>query len=142
MLNDNELPSRPKVGVGVFIRKDGKILMQKRRGHHAEGTWSLSGGHLEFGESIEACAIREVKEELDIQITNLKIGPFTNDIFEKEGKHYVTFFVVSDYLGGEEKINEPENTSEIGWFEWGDFPSPLFLSVENLYKTGFDPFSV
>lgn len=131
---------RPKVGVGVFVRKDGRILMQKRQGSHGSGCWSLPGGHLEFAEEVETCARRETKEELDIEITNFSLGPFTNDIFVEEDKHYITLFVVSDYHSGEVKINEPEKTIEFGWFEWGNLPSPLFLPLVNLLKTNFNPF--
>jgi 8-oxo-dGTP diphosphatase len=61
---------RPKVGVGVFIIKDKKILMGKRINSHGEGTWSLPGGHLEFFETFEDCAKREVMEETGLKISN------------------------------------------------------------------------
>ena len=50
---------RPKVGVGVIVVKEGKVLLQRRRGAHGEGTWGFPGGHLEFKESWEECAKRE-----------------------------------------------------------------------------------
>ena len=52
-----------RVGVGVYIRKEDKILMGKRIGAHGNSTWCPPGGHLEYGEEIEFCAIREVEEE-------------------------------------------------------------------------------
>jgi 8-oxo-dGTP diphosphatase len=132
---------RPKVGVGVFIKKDGKILMQKRQGAHGEGSWGLPGGHLEFGESEIGCAERETKEELGINITNVVKGPYTNDIFESEDRHYITIFVISDYDGGEIKIMEPDKIIEFGWFDWNELPRPLFLPIINLLKTDFSPFN-
>ena len=53
----------PKVGVGVAVVKDGKVLLGKRKNAHGEGTWSFPGGHLEYKESWEDCAIRETLEE-------------------------------------------------------------------------------
>ncbi|HLC69503.1 MAG TPA: NUDIX domain-containing protein [Patescibacteria group bacterium] len=51
---------RPKVGVGVFVFKDGKILFgQRKNTGHGVGCWSLPGGHLEFNEGVESCAERE-----------------------------------------------------------------------------------
>ena len=85
---------RPKVGIGVFVFKDGKILLGKRRNAHGEGSWSLPGGHLEFNEELEDCAQREVMEEAGIKIKNIRLSTITNDKFEKEGKHYITIFMV------------------------------------------------
>jgi 8-oxo-dGTP diphosphatase len=59
----------------------------------ASGTWQLPGGHLEFGEDVVACAERETKEETGIDVIGTSIVAVTNDVFEKEGKHYITLFV-------------------------------------------------
>jgi 8-oxo-dGTP diphosphatase len=63
-----------RVGIGVFVFKEGKFLMQKRQGSHGEGTWSCPGGHLEFGESFKDTARREVKEETNLEIDNVRFG--------------------------------------------------------------------
>ena len=60
--------SRPLVGVGVIIIKEGKILLAERKGSHGQNTWASAGGHLVFGESLEECARREVLEEFGIHI--------------------------------------------------------------------------
>lgn len=133
------MEDRPKIGVGVIVVKDGKVLLGRRKNAHGEGTWSFPGGHLEFNEKIEDCAVREVREETGIKIRNLRRGPFTNDIFEKEKKHYVTLFVVSDFDSGEVRIMEPDRCEKWGWFEWDKLPQPLFTPVQNLLKQGFNP---
>ncbi len=84
------MENRPKVGLGVCIRKDGKVLLGKRKNTHGEGDWCFPGGHLEFNETWEDCAIRETKEETGIKIKNIRLATATNDIFKKEGKHYIT----------------------------------------------------
>lgn len=62
---------RPAVGVGVLIFNDKKqMLLGKRKGSHGAGTWCNPGGHLEFGESFEQCAIREVEEETGLKIVD------------------------------------------------------------------------
>ncbi|MFA6414724.1 MAG: NUDIX hydrolase [Candidatus Paceibacterota bacterium] len=131
---------RPKVGVGVIIKKDGKVLFGKRRGAHGEGTWSLPGGHLEFGETLETCARREVEEETGIEIKNIKSATFTNDIFEKEQKHYITAYVTADYSAGEVKIMEPDKCDEWRWVNWDALPEPLFIPISNLLTQGYSPF--
>src|SRR5688500_2770159 len=104
------MAQQPSVGVGVLIIKDNKILFGKRRSnlHHGDGYWGLVGGHLEFNETPEQCALREVAEEVGVSVKNIRLGPFTNDIFPQEGKHYVTLFVIAEYDSGEVELKEPD----------------------------------
>ena len=134
------MDERPKVGVGVIIIKNGKILLGKRKNAHGEGSWSFPGGHLEFNEEIFDCAQREVSEETGIKIKNLRNATFTNDIFSKEKKHYITLFILSDYDSGEVKIMEPEKCEKLQWFKWDDLPKPLFIPIQNLLKQKYNPF--
>ena len=133
--------NRPQVGVGVIITKDAKVLLGKRKNAHGEGTWCFPGGHLEFCEQVEECAKREVLEETGAHIKNIRRGPFTNDVFDEEHKHYVTLFVIADYESGEVEVREAEKCERWEWFEWDKLPEPLFLPVQNLLKLEFDPFS-
>ena len=132
--------NRPRVGIGVCVIKDGKVLLGKRKSSHGEGDWNFPGGHLEFGESWEECARRETLEEAGIEIKNIRFGAVTNDIFEKENKHYITIFIVADFDSGEVKVMEPDKCEKWEWFEWGDLPQPIFLPTRNLIKQNFDPF--
>lgn len=126
-----------RIGIGVFIFKNGKFLMGKRLGSHGEGTWSVPGGHLEFGESFADTAKREVLEETGVNIKNIRFGAVTNDFFEKENKHYVTVWMLSDYDSGEATILEPEKCLELEWFDFDTLPSPLFLPWEELLDSEF-----
>ena len=130
----------PRVGVGVIVKRNRQVLMGRRAGSHGPGTWNFPGGHLEFNESIFDCARREVAEETGIRIKNLSCGPYTNDIFINENKHYITCFVITDYASGRVKIMEPEKCLAWRWFDWDKLPQPLFLPIRNLIKTGFNPF--
>lgn len=126
-----------RVGIGVIVVKDGKFLLQKRTGSHGEGTWSLPGGHLEFGESFEDTAKREVKEETNLDIQNIQFAAVTNDIFKAENKHYVTVWILSEYSGGELKNMEPHKCTEQGWFTLDTLPEPLFPSWKQLFASDF-----
>lgn len=132
------MDDRPKVGVGVLIKKDNKILLGKRKGAHDEGTWCPPGGHLEFKETLENCAIRETLEETGIKIKNIQFATATNDIFEKDNKHYITIFMTADYESGNIEIMEPDKCDEWKWFSWENLPSPLMTPMENLLKTNFN----
>lgn len=127
----------PRVGIGVFIFKDGKFLMGQRRNSHGDGTWSVPGGHLEFGESFEDTARREVSEETGVAIKNIRFGAVTNDYFAEEAKHYVTIWMLSDYDSGIVTITEPDKFIKLEWHDFDDLPSPLFLPWRQLLSSEF-----
>lgn len=126
------------IGVGVIVKKNGLVLLGKRKNSYGAETWAFPGGHLEFGEKVEDCAVREVLEETGITIENLKKETFTEDISREEGRHYITIFVSADYEDGEPKVQEPEKCEKWDWFKWGALPEPLFLPIKNLIEQGFN----
>ncbi len=122
----------PRVGVGILIIKDNKILLGKRKNAHGADTWAPPGGHLEFGESWQDCAKREVFEETGIEIVNVTLYAVTNDVFTQENKHYVTIFMITNTFLGEPKIMEPEKCESWSFFPIDQLPDNLFLSLKNL----------
>lgn len=129
--------TRPLIGVAIIVVRDGRVLLGKRRNSHGAGTWQFPGGHLEYGESIEACARRELFEETGLTIVRMQRGPFTNDVFEDEQKHYVTLFVIADRTAGDVRLKEPDKCERWEWFRWSQLPRPRFLPIVNLLKQGF-----
>jgi len=119
-------------GCGVLIVRDGKILLGRRHFDpakadselHGEGTWTMPGGKLEFGESFEDCAKREVAEETGLQLNNLKVICINND--KNKSAHFVTIGLFSDDFSGELKVMEPDEIVEWQWFSLDNLPSPLF----------------
>jgi 8-oxo-dGTP diphosphatase len=63
----------PVPAAGVIITKDDKILLVKRRYDPFKGDWSIPAGFMEYEESPEECAIREIKEELNLDIKIKKL---------------------------------------------------------------------
>lgn len=129
----------PRVGVGVIVLRGGRVLLGRRLGSHGAGTWQFPGGHLEAFERVEDCARREVREETGLEIGPVRRGPYTEDVFAAEGKHYVTLFAVAEAAEGTPEVREPERAAEWGWFSWDALPEPLFTPVVNLLATGFRP---
>lgn len=117
---------RPNAGIGVFVWRDGKVIVYRRSGSHGASTWTIPGGHIEYGESWAEAARRETLEEVGVEITNVRFLTAANDIFEKEGKHYVTIWVESDWLAGEPTSMEPEKVIDVQWRSLDDLPTPLF----------------
>jgi len=128
---------QPRIGVGVLVFKGNQVLLGKRKNSHGEGTWQAPGGHLEFGEKPEDCAIREVLEETGLSITDVKRGPYTNDLFQAENRHYITLFMIANHQHGEPSVMEPDKCEGWKWFDWSQLPSPLFLPIVNLIRQGF-----
>jgi len=134
-----ESDKRPKVGVGVVLVKGSKVLLGKRKGAHGSGTWSFPGGHLEYGERVEECAKRELIEETGLEMGEFLSGPYTNDVFQDEGMHYITLYVVGRWKNGKPRICEPDKCDGWEWFDWGDLPENLFIPLRNLKQTTFSP---
>jgi 8-oxo-dGTP diphosphatase len=136
-----EEQKRPRVGVALIVRNNGRILLHKRKNKFAFGTWACPGGKLEFGEGFEECALRELGEEAgDMTVRGLEFVTSTNDIFTNENEHYITIFMRSDYVSGNPEVMEPEKCEKWEWHEWGNLPQPLMLPIVNLIKQGYSPF--
>jgi 8-oxo-dGTP diphosphatase len=129
----------PRVGVGVIVQRDGRVLLGLRSGSHGAGTWALPGGHLEFGETVAQCAAREVLEETGLVIDDVTPGPYTSDVFAEAGRHYVTLFVVARSRHGEPQVCEPTKCATWQWFAWTALPYPLFAPLQTLQRSGYVP---
>ncbi|AZZ97676.1 NUDIX hydrolase [Pseudoalteromonas sp. R3] len=129
-----------RVGVAVVIKRQDKILLGERIGSHGAHTWATPGGHLEMGESVEQCARREVLEETGLTLTQVTKLDYTNDVFESDGKHYITLFVTGECLNEEPQLLEPNKCLQWRWFSPDALPEPLFLSLQNLLRDNPDSF--
>lgn len=127
-----------RVGVGVIVNRGGKILMGQRKGSHGTGHYSVPGGHLDFGETPEECAVREVLEETGLTLSHCEwMHQVTNDVFVEEGKHYITLWVFCRLSEADQqipKLLEPEKCNGWGWYDWNDLPSPLFLPMSKFVE--------
>jgi len=130
-------PQAPQVGIGAVVTRGINVLLGLRRGSHGAGTWAFPGGKLGCGETIEGCAARELLEETGLSAgSQSRIIGVTNDLFQKEGLHYVTIYVAVSDLGGEAKVCEPEKCERWVWFPYDQLPSPLFGPTGQLIASG------
>ena len=117
------------------------------------GLYALPGGHLEFGESLENCAERELMEETGIAETSgACVVCWDNAVDVDAGYHYVIGFVRLQ-TAQEPATMEPDKCEDWFWARWssGDaldaqelaFPpsEELFLGLRNIRERGFSPFA-
>jgi 8-oxo-dGTP diphosphatase len=128
---DTIIKERPRIGVGVVVRQNGRVLLGQRHGSTGSGHWGFPGGHLEYGEEVEECAARELFEETGLQAKSVYVGPWTNDTMEK---HYVTLFAFVDTFEGEVSLKEPNKCLGWNWFQWEALPQPLFVPIVSLIR--------
>ena len=127
-----------KVGIGVMIMKDGKVLLGKRKGKHGAGEYAWPGGHFEYMESFTDSAKREVMEETGMEIDNIRFLRLAN-LKEYAPKHYVDIGLIADWKSGEPVVMEPEKCESWDWYDIDNLPSPLFSGIETYieaYKGG------
>ncbi len=124
---------RPRVGIGVLIENgDGKVLLGLRKGSHGAGEWSFPGGHLEFGETVFQTAIREVKEETDLDVASCELISVADEMryIETDNKHYLNLGVRVRYEGGEPKLMEPGKCAEWRWFAKDALPGRMLEGTQ------------
>lgn len=144
-MSSSKPTTRPGVGVGVVVVRSSSpsttIYAGVRRGSHGATRLALPGGHLEYGESWESCARREVAEEMGLQeLQDVRFGYVTNDIMEMDRKHYVTIFMLA------RSDETPRNLEPHKCEGWKEFTldelmgmvgtGGLFVPLENLLKEG------
>lgn len=127
---------RVRVGVAVILpRYDGRILMGKRKGGRGAGTWHLIGGHMEHGETVEMCAIRETLEETGIQISTVYTTRYIDNLFVEDGTHYVTLYTMASIDNYPQPVlREPDKCEEWRWVDPRDMPMPLFPPLERYLR--------
>jgi 8-oxo-dGTP diphosphatase len=131
---------KPGVGIGVMILKDQKVLLGQRHRDpakadselHGEGTWTMPGGKLEFGESFEAAAYREVLEETGIKIDQgkIKLVSLCND--RVPDAHFITIGFVCEAFDGEPQVMEPDEIVSWQWFPLDSLPKPIFFPSQEI----------
>jgi len=112
------------------------VLLGKRKNAHGEGDWCPPGGHIEWGETFEETARREVMEECGLAVGEVSFLHATNDYTPQDEEHYVTVIMRAEYIGGEAELCEPDKMTDWSWHAPQDFPEPLFLPIKNFLKDG------
>jgi 8-oxo-dGTP diphosphatase len=122
----------PKVGVGVLLTDNrGRILLTLRKRPPEANHWSIVGGKLDYFEPLEACAIREAKEEVGLEIVIDRLLCVTDHCLPEEGQHWVAPAYLGRILSGQATNCEPDKTQEVRWFPPDALPANLTMTARN-----------
>jgi len=113
----HEYPDSPRSAVGAIVIRDDEVLLVKRNNPPGQGLWSIPGGCVELGETLQEAAEREIQEETGI-IIRAKKPVYTFDVIERDDQghtrfHYVIVDLLADYVSG--KPNPRSDASEARW---------------------------
>ena len=132
-------------GFGIMIlNQERKVLLGRRHSDpekadselHGEGTWTMPGGKLIFGETFHQATFREVLEETGLRINGVKLISLTDDIVHDA--HFITGGFICENFEGEPQVLEPDEIVEWKWFDLTDLPKPLFFPSKKIFKNYFD----
>jgi 8-oxo-dGTP diphosphatase len=123
-----------KIGCGILIFKDGKVLLGKRKGSHGEGLYGGPGGHFEYMESFEGAIKREIAEECGVEITNIRFLCISN-FKDHVPKHYLDLGFAADWVSGEPQLLEPDKCEGWDWYSPENLPGKLFGVVSHYFES-------
>lgn len=120
-------------GCGVMVFNDKNQLLLGLRNSdeeladselHEEGTWTMPGGNIEYGETFEEAGIREAKEETGIELSDLEIICVQTD--KNEYAHYISVGMIAHSFKGTPEAIEPDEIVKWEWFDLDNLPENIF----------------
>jgi ADP-ribose pyrophosphatase YjhB (NUDIX family) len=121
----------PKVGVGVLVVHDGKILLVRRTMNPEKGKWSIPAGFVDQGEDPAATAVRETLEETNLEVTISGLVDVYHNPPEQGG---ASIFILyrARLIGGEP--NAGDDADAVGFFGLHELPDLAFVSTRDAIR--------
>ncbi len=113
-----------RVTCTCLVENEGKVLMVKRAVDPEKGRWSLPGGYLFYGETVEECAKRECEEEsgYGVEIVGL-LGVYSSPARDADGRQNVDCCIVGSLNGTRGEVDDEVERAE--WFDLDDLPEKI-----------------
>jgi len=126
-MSGREYPARPLVGIGIVLLKPGAVLLVRRAKAPSCGQWALPGGAQELGETAEAAARRELREEAALEAGPMTLAANVDSIHRDEAGrvqfHYTILDFAAPWIGGDPVAG-------------GDVSAAIFAPLEGLAHYG------
>ncbi len=126
------------IGVNVFVVRQEKLLLGKRKNCFGAGEWGLPGGHMEFNESFSETAARELKEETGMIAKDFTFSNIVSQTHREAG-HYIQIGMIPGSAEGEPENLEPHTCEKWEWFPLDSIPENVFSAHRKqirLFKEG------
>lgn len=130
-----------RIRVAVILMQGSKILLIR----HQKGDstyWLIPGGGVDFGETIQECALREIKEETNLDIKIKKLVLINESIAPDGTRHILNLFFLGEILGGSIKVGEEERLKELKFVDLEELENlelhpPVASYIKEAYKKEF-----
>ena len=109
---------KPRIGSAVLVENNGKYLLGERNKKNYNGYWIIPGGGVKFGETLQEAAIREIKEETNLDVEIVKLIGYQEIINLPGDYHSVVFFHLAKPKHGNLEANE--DISQAKFFTIGE----------------------
>lgn len=130
-----EYPLAPIVGVGAVVVHHGRVLVARRGREPLKGKWSIPGGVVELGESLNDAVVREVREETGLEVEAVELIELIDRVQKdsvSDGERIRYHYVIADYLcrvmGG--TLDAASDADEVRWVERSEWNSHSALALE------------
>jgi ADP-ribose pyrophosphatase YjhB (NUDIX family) len=123
----------PKVGVGVMVIDEGRILLVKRAMNPEKGKWSIPAGFLDYGEEPQVTAMREVFEETNLTVNNLELMEvYHNPRATVDGGASIFILYSADLIEG--TLMAGDDAEVAAFFAPEDLPELAFASTQEAIR--------
>ena len=118
-------PDQPIVGIGIVIVHECKIALIKRGNEPSKGKWTIPGGLVELGESVEAAVIREAKEETCLDVEDPQLIDVVGNVDHDEKGKVKYHYIIIDYLVHVTRgnIQAASDAKELRWVPFDEVES-------------------
>lgn len=126
-------PGKEYIGVGVgavMLNEHHEILLLLRKKPPEAGCWSIPGGKVEFFDTLEDSIIREIKEELNVEIEVIKLLGVTNHVVAGEKTHWVAPTYLAEIKSGTITNMEPDKHGGVQWFSLDQLPKNITITTK------------